>query len=248
MTLDDTAWARRASGCGSMTLASLVAVLATHPAMRLYAAIAVAAFGVAATMDDAFGNFAKALAITAFSYPFVEYALHRWVLHSKIWWRTETTSRLWRRVHYDHHRNPADLSVMLAHPSMSVPFLLLLSILAGAVDASILPAMIGCSFCAFIVYEFVHCAAHMRVRVANRWLRKRRRAHLVHHHTDDTTCFGIATGLADHLLGGGRGIARGGPRSPSARTLGYDDALAVRYPWVAEGYARKEKVIAGSDD
>lgn len=231
-----------------MTLVSLAGILATHPAMRLYAAIAITGFGVAATRDDAFVNFTTALAITAISYPFVEYSLHRWILHSRIWWRTETTSRLWRRVHYDHHRNPSDLSVMLAHPSMSVPFLLLLSILAGALDLSLLPAMVGCSFCAFVVYEFVHCAAHMRVRVANRWLRKRRRAHLVHHHMDDTTCFGIATGLADRLLGDGRQVARGRARSFSARTLGYDDALAARFPWVAEGYARKQKAIAGSGD
>ena len=189
-----------------MTMASLVSILAAHPAMRLYAAIAFAAFGVAATMDDAVWNFATALAITVISYPFVEYALHRWVLHSKIWWRTETTSRLWRRVHYDHHRNPDDLSVILAHSSMSVPFLLLLSLLVAALDVSLLPAMIGCSFCAYIFYEFVHCAVHMRVSVANRWLRRRRRAHLVHHHADDTMCFGIATGLADRLLGDGRDL------------------------------------------
>jgi len=33
--------------------------------------------------------------------------------------------------------------------------------------------------------------------------------------------------------------ARGSKRSPTVHTLGYDQERAARYPWVAEGYARK---------
>jgi hypothetical protein len=49
-------------------------------------------------------------------YRFFEFCLHRFALHSKALYRRPWTAGLWCRIHYDHHTNPNDLSVLFGAP------------------------------------------------------------------------------------------------------------------------------------
>ena len=212
-----------------------------HRAIRLHVVVAIAALTLSVMLESSAAYLAIALVITVTSYPLVEYGLHRWIMQARFWWRFEFTATAWRRVHYDHHRNPRDLTVLFADPVMSVPFLLLLSAFASVIaqEARLFPAMIFCSFLAFIYYELMHAAAHMRVRSRNRWLARRRQDHLRHHHVDEQRYLGVGTGLVDRLVdtvSRSRGKCR---PSPTVYNLGYDETMMARFPWVAEGYARK---------
>lgn len=224
-----------------MPLLGFVQAVFAHGAIRLYVVVAIAALTLSLMLERSAACLATALVITVTSYPLVEYGLHRWILQARFWWRFEFTATAWRRVHYDHHRNPRDLTVLFADPVMSVPFLLLLSAFASVVaqEARLFPAMIFCSFLAFIYYEAMHAAAHLRVGSRNRWLARRRRDHLRHHHVDERRYLGVGTGLVDGLVGiVSRSSGRDRP-SPTVYNLGYDEAMTARFPWVAEGYARK---------
>jgi hypothetical protein len=162
------------------------------------------------------------------------------VLHARGLWRLKSTAWLWRRLHYDHHMNPKDMTVLFAPPVMSVPFLLLLSALAAAGfgQGGLFPAMVFASFCAFAYYEIIHAASHLRLANRNKWLARRCRSHLRHHYLHEMADFGIGAGLIDRLCGQTT-ATRGGKLSPTVRNLGYDGELTARFPWVAEGYARK---------
>ena len=224
-----------------MSVLDLVQAVFAHAAIRLYVAVALGALTLTVMLGSSAAYLAIALVITVTSYPLVEYGLHRWIMQARLWWRFELTATAWRRVHYDHHRNPRDLTVLFADPMMSVPFLLLLSAFASLVarEAQLFPAMISCSFLAFIYYELMHAAAHMRVRSRNRWLTRRRQDHLRHHHVDEQRYLGVGTGLVDRLVDTvSRSHGKDRP-SPTVYNLGYDETMMARFPWVAEGYARK---------
>src|SRR2546421_290776 len=50
-----------------------------------------------------------AVALTALLYPLAEYGLHRCVLHGRFLYKARLTASLWKRIHFDHHRDPYDL-------------------------------------------------------------------------------------------------------------------------------------------
>ena len=45
--------------------------------------------------------------VTVVAYPLVWYLLHRFVLHGSFLYRSRWTAALWKRIHFDHHRDPA---------------------------------------------------------------------------------------------------------------------------------------------
>jgi hypothetical protein len=245
--LGDLAWAEKYAGREGLTIRSLITAIAQRRSVVLYAAIAAAGLTVAVLQVCAWRRLAEATGLTIISYPFVEYLLHRYVLHARVLWRTRSTAHIWRRLHYDHHMDPKDMAVLFAHPAATVPFLLLLSALAAAIgrDTALFPAMVCCSFLAFIFYEAMHAAAHMPLQTGNELLARRRRHHLRHHYWNEMANFGIATGVLDRLLPVSTAANAGHGPSPSVRNLGYDSAEIARYPWVAEGYARKRARLTG---
>ena len=238
--LSDLAWGRRYSARESMSFVSLVCAVAGHRAVAIYAAVAIGALAASLAQDRALRHLAEAFVGTAISYSLVEYALHRWALHAKFWWRIKLTSALWHRLHYAHHRDPKDLTILFAPPRTSLVFVTVISLFAAGVadDIHLILPMIFCNLCAFIYYEAMHAAAHVPALIAPSWILRHRRAHLCHHHVDDRTDFGIGAGVIDWLARGFRKSLREAVRSPTVYTLGYDDRAAVRSPWVAESYAR----------
>jgi hypothetical protein len=244
--LDDAAWAAKYAGCQPRSLRSLVLAIANHQAMAIYIMGAAVALAVTLARGHAALYVTQAIGITVVCYPLAEYALHRYVLHARGLWRIKLTAWLWRRLHYDHHMDPKDMTVLFAPPVVSIPFLLGLCGLAATTmgEAGLFPAMVFASFCAFAYYETMHAASHLGPRTANKWLARRCRNHLRHHYLQEMANFGIGSGLLDRLCYQSPAARGRSKLSPTVRNLGYSGELAARYPWAAKSYARKRAALA----
>jgi hypothetical protein len=209
---------------------------ADHYAIPLYGVIALGAIVLFAQSGGALATLAIAAALTAVFYSVVEYVLHRWVLHATFLCRSPLTAPLWRRLHYDHHMEPADLSVLFANPATSIPLLVVLAAIPALVFGgwSLFFAMMVSNFGAFIYYEFMHTLSHLPNRFESRWMRQKKRNHLFHHNFDEHENFGIGSNLLDPAVE----KSDGRQRSATVHNLGYDDTLAARFPWVRQGYLR----------
>ncbi len=232
--LGDKAWGLKYAGREALPPRAFLRAFLDHYSIPLYGAIAVGALVMFLLSGTAFRTLALALAMTVAFYSLVEYVLHRWLLHATFLCRSPLTSRLWRRLHYDHHMDPNDLSVLYANPVTSIPLLVLLAAIPALVLGSwgLFWAMLVSNFCAFVYYEFMHTLAHLPNSFQARWLREKKRNHLFHHVFDEHENYGIGSNLLDREID--RTPARG--RSATVNNLGYDDAMASRYPWVRQGY------------
>ena len=67
--------------------------------------------------------------------------LHRWVLHATWLYKSPLTAKVWKRIHYDHHQNPHDLSVLFGALYTTLPAILLITLplgwLVGGVPAAL---------------------------------------------------------------------------------------------------------------
>ena len=244
----DVSWAHEYRGKPPVGLAGLIRIFFDHYAISLYASVACGSFILFLIGSYNLHVLILSFALTAIFYAPVEYVLHRYVLHALFLSRTRWTASVWRRVHFDHHMDPADLSVLFAAPATSVPFLLVLSG-AGALvidRPGDFAAMLCATFTAFIYYEFMHLVAHLPSTALSPWLEKRRRCHLQHHFVDERVGFGIGTGLMDRLVPGSV-VPDAQSRSETVRNLGYRGAWVERFPWVQDGWLRKRAATARSD-
>ncbi|UWQ21422.1 sterol desaturase family protein [Jannaschia sp. W003] len=143
---------------------------------------------------------------------FVEYAMHRFLLHRAPPREQGAFTALWRS-HIGHHEFPADpefftgddhwypvrfglLSVLL--------HVLVLWPLVGLGPAALLSwvALFGGSATAFAFYEYCHTLAHLRVPKG--WFgQKVTRSHLTHHFQDHRATFHVSFGMGwiDRLMG-----------------------------------------------
>ncbi len=247
--LGDDAWAKRHADSRDLAFGAFLGALFDHYAVTLYAAIAavaVVAFGLAGHPPILL---LWAALLTAGFYSFVEYGLHRFILHARVLCRSPLTAPIWRRLHYDHHMEPADLTVLFADPKTSVPLLVVLAWAGAAmVDRpGMFAAMIATNFCAFLYYEFMHSLSHLPNAFGGAWMKRKKRNHMLHHHLDEASNYGIGSNLVDGLVGSAGETTT--TRSPTVRDLGYDAATAARWPWVRDGYAKKRAdggvVVAG---
>ena len=208
-------------------------------AVLLYAGLSAAFFLFALLTAGLFWTlFAAVVGIVIM--PAVEFIVHKYVLHILVLAKTPATAQFWDRVHYAHHMEPKDPTVILAHPASTV--LLVGSIGAIAWAVGIQPApMIGIAFALFAFYEIVHFACHMDYDFESHYFRMRRQAHAIHHYVDENRNFGITSSVADRLLGTIVGDKKELKRSPTVRNLGYTGAFADRYPYLKRPDAPSEE-------
>lgn len=218
-----------------MSTGDLVRAFLTHPSVLAYSAIALVSGAIAAlTIDRPLGATAAAVA-AALVYPFAWYVLHRWVLHGTLLYKFPTTARLWKRIHYDHHQDPRDLRVLFGAlyttlPTIGVIVLPIGYLLGGTGGAA---AAFTAGIVMTIIYEFFHCVQHLNTSPKNAWLKRIKRLHLAHHYHDETSNYGIIDFGWDRVFRTYRPEMKGRPRSATVFNLGYDEAMAQRYPWVA---------------
>ena len=227
-----------------MTLKDLVGAFFTHYAILVYILLTLACIGLTAHFTTAWWQPIAGIVATAIVYPFAEYILHRFVLHSRFMYKREATSPVWKRIHYDHHQNPHDLSVLFGALYTTLPAIVgiafpigwLLAGLSGAFSAT------AAAMIAFTVYEFIHCMQHLPYVPENGFLKGIKKRHLSHHFHSERGNFGITSNLWDRILGTIYEHQREVPRSPTTFNLGYTDEERRRYPWVAELSASEEEL------
>lgn len=143
------------------------------------------------------------LALNVFYWTFIEYLLHRWVLH---WEPTSPTWKLLRKSfppHRPHHKHPErprgnELSewvyVLILSPLTTLTIMVVpwhttqYGLLAGA------GVMIG-----YFGYEYVHAACHLSP-MRGRFLSRIKRFHAIHHYRDETINFGVTTSMWDYVF------------------------------------------------
>jgi sterol desaturase/sphingolipid hydroxylase (fatty acid hydroxylase superfamily) len=233
--MSDEAWARAIDGKAPMSRGRFLALYFGHYATALYLAIVLATGVASLALMRSWWQLAGSVALVVAIYPLVEFCLHRFVLHSKALYRRPWTAGLWRRIHYDHHMNPADLSVLFGAPYTTIPAVVVptapLGYLAFGVPG--VAAAVCAGFAALIVYEFFHCAAHLPVKFESKTMQHMRRHHLLHHFHAETGNYGIVTNILDRAVGTEYRSARQKQASTTVKNLGYDGEEVRKYPWVA---------------
>lgn len=125
------------------------------------------------------------------AWTFIEYALHRFVLHGL------HPFRRWHAAHHERPRalicTPTLLSALLICALVFLPALLL----GGAWRACALTIglLIG-----YLVYAITHHATH-HWRANSAWLLQRKHWHALHHHIGQPGHYGVTSAFWDHVFG-----------------------------------------------
>lgn len=228
-------WNGRKYHLDKMTLRDLVEAYFAYPAIQVYLGLGAAA-GVAALW---WGGAPLLLTIAAVAavllYPLVWYLLHRFVLHGSFLYKMQWSAALWKRIHFDHHRDPHDLRVLFGSLVNTLPTIILVTLPVGwAIDGrATAAAALSAGLFTTCFYEFCHCIQHLAYEPKSAFLKRIKRLHLAHHFHNETGNFGITSFFWDRALGTFYGHPREVPRSPTVFNLGYADEAAERWPYVA---------------
>jgi sterol desaturase/sphingolipid hydroxylase (fatty acid hydroxylase superfamily) len=228
------AWKEEEYLLNRMTFKDLVRAYFTYPAIQVYLALIAATLVFGAVTTVAPLRFIAALAFGALLFPIAWYVIHRFVLHGSWMYRSRRLAALWKRVHYDHHRYPNDLSVLFGGLHTTLPTILLvagpagylidgLSGGAGAIAGTLLMT-------AFT--EFMHAGEHLAFEPKSQFWKDIKKRHLAHHFHNERGNYGIAEFFWDKRFGTFYADIADRPRSATARNLGYTDEMAEKFPWV----------------
>jgi sterol desaturase/sphingolipid hydroxylase (fatty acid hydroxylase superfamily) len=194
----------------------------------------VLAFGLSAAVLRGF-------LVAAIAAPLVEYCIHKFIEHGSLMYKIKPTAAIWKRIHYDHHQNPANPAVLLAAPEHVIVGNLLCSVPIGLIAGGFegVGATVGLGLFWAGVVEVVHANAHVPVLPDWRYLRYLKALHLMHHFRNETVNFGVTSPVFDMLFGTYHPVDRPLPRSASVRNLGYGAEQARRYPFLSELNSRQ---------
>ena len=127
-----------------------------------------------------------------FAWLFVEYLVHRWLLHGR--------KSPFRAVHARHHRYPHRTysGPWWAHPLTAVSiWAALAAALSGPLAALIVVAM----YSGYLYFRIVHQVTHFYPRLMTGWYFQRLLRFHALHHAHPGTHFGVATTLWDRVFG-----------------------------------------------
>lgn len=230
------AWKRQDYLLNRMTMRDLVRAYVTYPGVQIYLVlIAIFTAGVFFVNPDPL-RVALSVGAAVAVYSLAWYLIHRFILHSRLLYKSQFTAALWKRVHYDHHRYPNDMGVLFGGLHTTIPTILAITFpigwliggAAGALSAAATGMAVTC------VYEFFHCTQHLSFNPKSAFMKRIKAQHLAHHFHDESGNYGIIDFSWDRFFGTHYPEMSERPRSATARNLGYDAAEAERYPWVAE--------------
>ena len=236
MALEIAFWKGRTHDLGRMSLSDLVKAYFTYPTVLTYIGLGLLSGGLALWLADSLWPLLVTVVVSALVYPFVEYLLHRFVLHSTYLYKSPRTAALWKRIHYDHHQNPHDLSVLFGALHTTLPVIAVVTLPIGLVIGGLPGGLAGVAagMALVAVYEFCHCLQHLNHMPKSAYLKRIKRLHLAHHFHNETGNFGITSYFLDRALGTLHERPKDVPRSPTVNNLGYCGPEKERYPWVAE--------------
>jgi len=178
-----------------------------QPAPRLEAAAVLAAaggraFAVARGQGPTWADAAVVVSFVA-ALPFVEWLVHARLLHAKpVRLRGRAFVTAAARAHAAHHADPHDERLIVTPPAALLP-LLVGSMAAAAILPSWSLRATAVAVLALLVLmtEWVHFLVHAQPAPRSAWLRRRSRAHRLHHYRNDSFWFGLTSGLADAVMG-----------------------------------------------
>jgi sterol desaturase/sphingolipid hydroxylase (fatty acid hydroxylase superfamily) len=151
-------------------------------------------------------------------------------------YRLRRTAEIWKRIHYDHHQNPANSAVLLGAPlqiiGSSIMFAVPIGAIAGGYQGAAAAVAVGL-FHAGVV-ELVHANAHVPVLPDWDYFKYLRALHLMHHFRRESVNFGVTSPVIDMLFRTFHPTGRPLPRSDTVRNLGYGAEQARRYPYLSE--------------
>ncbi len=172
----------------------------------------------------------------AVAYPMVWYLLHRYILHGQFLYRSKITATAWKRIHFDHHRDPYDLKVLFGALYTTLPTIFIATSPIGYAIGGLagMATAISAGIIMTCIYEFCHCGQHLNYEPKTAFFRKIKRWHLQHHFFNENVNFGIITFWPDMLFGTFKPSAKDqGGKSPTVFNLGYTGEEVRLYPWVA---------------
>ena len=228
-------WNGRKYHLDKMSLRDLVHAYFAYPAIQVYLGLGT----VSATAAVWWQHSVLSLVIAAFAavlvYPLVWYLLHRFVLHGSFLYKMRWSAAMWKRIHFDHHRDPHDLRVLFGSLVNTLPTIIIVTVPLGWIiggPAAAAAALSGGLFTTCF-YEFCHCIQHLAYQPKWGFLRRIKRLHVAHHFHNETGNFGITNFLWDRILGTFYSHPREISRSPTVFNLGYDEEMGKRWPYVA---------------
>ena len=219
-----------------MTLVDLIHGYITYPTIQLNLVLAALALAIALVFAQSGLLLLLIAAIAVVVYSIVEYVFHRFILHGRMLYRRKATAALWKRVHYDHHQNASDWTVLFGDPRTTIPPILIIAIPPGYLIHGVAGAAFAvfCGIMLTSLYELFHFSQHVPYEPRNAYLRRLKRRHLAHHFHNETGNFGITSHVWDLVFKTNYDGIRDYPRSATVRNLGYVGAEAERFPWVME--------------
>jgi sterol desaturase/sphingolipid hydroxylase (fatty acid hydroxylase superfamily) len=229
-------WSGRKYFLNKMTLRELIVAYFTHHSILTYLVLIAGSIWLAVAHAAGSWGPLGAAAVIALIYPLVEYLMHRYVLHSRFLYRYQMTAALWKRIHYDHHQNPSDLSVLFGALYTTLPTIFVIAspvgwLIAGLPGAA---AAFATALILFSLYEFCHCIQHLPFMPRWHWLRELKRHHLAHHFHSEQGNFGITSFIWDRIFGTLYQRPQEVGKSPTVHNLGYTGREREAFPWVAE--------------
>ena len=228
-------WTSKKYHLEDMSLRELIVAYIQYPAIQAYFAIACAGIAYVGIQNAWSALLLVAGFVVAIVYPLVWYLLHRFILHGRFLYKSPYFAKTWKRIHYDHHRDPNDLRVLFGALITTLPTVALFSIPIGWLMAGLEGAVAGMVSGVLVTmfYEFCHCIQHLHYTPKSAFLRDIKRLHLLHHFRNETGNYGITNYFWDKLFGTYYDKHNNKMKSPSVFNLGYDDQEARLYPWVA---------------
>jgi hypothetical protein len=205
------------------TPAEAWAIFSRKRAPRIIGAAIVLALAARIALGEFSWRDVAAVAFMAVVYPFGEWAIHVYLLHSRVDIPTTIS-------HREHHEDPQRLDLINFGPLEALAILFVaapLTVGAGAGLAALIPGplplgpLVTSLLTAYVligVYEWVHFLIHTSHVPRARWYRAVWRNHRLHHFKNEHYWHGITNTIADRALGT-RPDQREVERSPTARAL-----------------------------
>lgn len=133
-----------------------------------------------------------------FIWSFLEYAIHRWIMHRD--WEHPLSNRT-TRWHLAHHHHPEDVIhlqwpirfTMIGYIGLYLAAYLITGnkILAGICIAG------ACT--GYLLFEYIHHMVHFATPTS-KFARARRRYHLIHHYAEPERAFGVTSPVWDFIF------------------------------------------------
>jgi hypothetical protein len=155
-----------------MTFRELVVAYFQHYTIMTYLALAALSLVTFAMQPAGLWQTLASIAAGIAMYPLAWHLLHQYVLHSKWMWKSRLLSPTWKRIHYDHHQDPNDLSVLFGALYTTVPTIAVATLPLGWAIGGLggAAAAFGTGLLTTCYYEFMHCIQHLAFKPKWNWV------------------------------------------------------------------------------